>query len=874
MIIKKPKFSRIHKNGYIRFLTIVILPMIFMVGCKNNDNTGKVLEHIQVKWKLIENKKSDGRKCVAEFTFINNSEKQLDIGNWKMFFNQNTLPIGNNPDDNKGFVEHINGDLYGFVPGPEFVLAPYDSQSVRYEYKGALIKERDAPDGIYFVLQDAKKKEIVILPEEVVVHPFDALELVFQDSDVLAAVPTAATNYKKNSSIRILPFEKVGNTIPEPVETRPIDGQLIVNDTMHVYYDDGLENEADYLILYVENKFGFSWTKTKLKDSGGKYISLELRPGELESKSNEAYQLKVDKGIQIVGNEPPGVFYAIQSFLSLIPRQAYIDKKPFIINKAEILDSPRFAYRGFLLDVARNFHKKEDIYRLIDLLSMYKLNKLNLRLTDDEGWRIEIAGLPELTDIGGKRGHTNDSGKWLPPSFGSGPDPESENNYGTGFYSREDFRDIITYAAQRHVQVIPEICFPSHARAAIMAMEARYKKYIQLGEEEKAEEFRLIDPQDRSVYLSAQMYKDNIVCVARPSVYRFYEKVVKDLILMYREAGLKLETFNTGGDEVPAGAWTESPLCRELLKELPEVNNPRQLQAYFLERMLTHLSKYDLQISGWEEIVLNKDIRGNSTVNKKFIGKNVLPLVWDNTGENIDLGYRIANAGYPVVLCNVSNLYFDLAYNANPREPGLYWGGFQEAIDPYVISPYDVYMTTNFDDFSRLQDQEVYHPKKERIHPQAIKNIIGLQAQLWSETLKGPKMLEYYMVPKLFAFAQKVWSQAPDWETEPDLLKRNAEIKNGWSVLTNQIGQRELPRLDLIFGNYNYRIEPPGAIIESGMLKANSPYPGLHIRFTTDGTDPEFDSKHYTGPVDVKDNVKIRSFNSKHRGSFILDVNK
>ena len=418
---------------------------------------------------------------------------------------------------------------------------------------------------------------------------------------------------------------------------------------------------------------------------------------------------------------------------------------------------------------------------------------------------------------------------------------------------------------------------PGHARAAIKAMEARYDYYIAKGETEKAKEFRLIDPNDKSVYLSAQMYKDNIVCVALPSVYHFYETVVKDIVAMYQEAGLKLTTFNTGGDEVPNGAWAKSPLCIELMKTLPEIKDARQLQGYFLEKALAIFEKYNLEVAGWEEIALNKDSQNNIQVNPKFKEKKVLPLVWDNTGKNIDLGYRIANAGYKVILCNATNLYFDLSYNSDPTEPGLVWAGYQDAIDPYVMTPLDVFKSINFDKYGRLTEKEEIFGRKsqkmdanmarQHLKVEAQKNIVGMQAQLWSETIKGPKMLEYYLAPKLFAFAEKAWANAPVWESESNISKRVKAIWAGWADISNQIGQREFLRLDFIFGGYNYRIAPPGAVIEAGLLKANVAFPGFTIRYTEDGSEPDINSKEYTNPIKVDGQIKVRAFNKFGRAS-------
>ncbi|MEZ4900271.1 MAG: family 20 glycosylhydrolase [Spirosomataceae bacterium] len=178
---------------------------------------------------------------------------------------------------------------------------------------------------------------------------------------------------------------------------------------------------------------------------------------------------------------------------------------------------------------------------MLDLMGFYKLNVLHLHFSDDEGWRIEIPSLPELTQVGAVRGHTNTPHKYLQPSYGSGP--EAAQNAGTGHYSRQDFIEILRYANARHIKVIPEIEAPGHARAAVKAMEARYVAKMAAGEKEEAEKYLLHDPTDRSVYRSVQMWNDNVMNVAMPSVYRFLETVFRRAVSMYREANAPLKLY-------------------------------------------------------------------------------------------------------------------------------------------------------------------------------------------------------------------------------------------------------------------------------------------------------------------------------------------
>lgn len=862
---------------YIALIVSLFYLIALNIGCSETKlANSNEFEKLTIKWRLIKNPKSETETNKAAFTFINNGTDTIKTGKWSLYFNQSFLKPKQSDDLTKGKIEHLNGDLYRYVPDSGFTLRQGDSLLFEYEGAGILFNEKYAPQGAYIVYDDSK-----IIAKDLDIAPLTDYTNIFSDSAFIATIPTAANQYLINQNIPVLPSGTIGKIIPSPYTIKPGKGSVALDKTTTVYYSNALKKEADYMVSLMEKYLG---TKLKIKEGIGteaNSITIKTTPLMVNGVSEEAYSLTVveGKGIVITGNDAAGVFYGIQSLSALIPAK---NQAQITVESVEILDAPRFSFRSFLLDVSRNFTKKDDVLRLIDLLAMYKINKLNLHLSEDEGWRLEINGLPELTQIGSKRGHTTDSKNWLTPSYGSGPHPDSENNYGKGYYTREEFKEIIKYADQRHIQVIPEISMPGHARAAIKAMEVRYDYYMAKGETEKAKEFRLIDPNDKSVYLSAQMYKDNIVCVALPSVYHFYETVVKDIVAMYQEAGLKLTTFNTGGDEVPNGAWAKSPLCIELMKTLPEIKDARQLQGYFLEKALAIFEKYNLEVAGWEEIVLNKDSQNNIQVNPKFKDKKVLPLVWDNTGKNIDLGYRIANAGYKVILCNATNLYFDLSYNSDPTEPGLVWAGYQDAIDPYVMTPLDVFKSINFDKYSRLTEkEEIFGRKSQKIDAnmvrqhlkvEAQKNIVGMQAQLWSETVKGSKMLEYYLAPKLFAFAEKAWSNAPVWESESNIPKRIKAIWAGWADITNQIGQRELPRLDFLFGGYNYRIAPPGAVIEDGLLKANVAFPGLTIRYSEDGSEPDVNSKEYKEPVKVNGLIKVRAFNKLGRASKTFTV--
>jgi hexosaminidase len=201
---------------------------------------------------------------------------------------------------------------------------------------------------------------------------------------------------------------------------------------------------------------------------------LRLKVGTVAGQASpEAYSLTIraDSGIAIVGNSAAGVAYGLQTLRDLLPLPGAAESA---LPELAIVDAPRFGYRGFQLDVARNFHGKQTVFKWLDLMARYKLNTFHFHLTDDEGWRLEIAGLPELTSIGAVRGHSARPGVRLQPAYGSGPDPRDA--HGSGYFSRADYIEILRYAQARHIEVIPEFEMPGHARAAVQAMQARYQR--------------------------------------------------------------------------------------------------------------------------------------------------------------------------------------------------------------------------------------------------------------------------------------------------------------------------------------------------------------------------------------------------------------
>jgi len=818
---------------------------------------------------------SDQPAVKAEFVFENNSKITLDAHNWQLFFNQSPRRVLAVNEESKVDVERINGDWYRIYPKEGFLLPSGEKLIIVYESSHWWIKESDAPMGLYFVFSDEKGEESIVVADNYRVLPFEREEQYTRHRADFEPFPSPEWSYHENKKLSLLAADKVLPIIPSPFSVKKKDEYVSFGSATTIFHQKGLEFEAGFLWDQLKSLCNCDLLMQPGFSGAASAIDLRIDDLTVNGQNTEAYRLVItpEGNISITGSDEAGVFYGVQSLIALVDPSVLFSEKDFELPVIVVEDAPRFGYRGVHIDVARNFHSKESLMKIMDVLAFYKINTLHLHLTEDEGWRLEIKTLPELTAVGGQREHTTKSAAAVHPAYGSGPFAYARGTYGSGFYSQQDYIEILQHATQRHIRVIPEINMPGHSRAAIKAMEARYNHFMSQGMEAEANEYRLIDPEETSEYLSAQLFTDNVVNVARESVYRFFETVIDEVIELYAAAGAPLEIIHVGGDEVPAGAWTQSPMITQKMKELPHITRPANMHAYFTERTLEILKKRNLKMAGWEEVALMQDDNGQHIPIDRFANGDLIPFIWNNLWGAQDLAYRMANRGFPVVLNHVTAFYFDLAYNNDPREPGLYWAGFVNTRNAWHYNPYDVFKITTKDAMGRLVDTETEYKDMERLKPAARKNILGLQAQLWSETILGPQMLEYYLLPKLIGFAESAWARERVWETTADASLRQKQVDSGWNVFANTLAQKELPRLAHLFGGFNYRIPLPGAIIENGVLKANAEFPGLQIRYTLDGSEPTINSPLYSEPVKIDAAVvKLAAFDLSGRRSRAISL--
>src|SRR5262245_12331461 len=509
----------------------------------------------------------------ATFTLTNRDSKPLPATGWAIYFS--ALHSADSGSVGAGFeIQDVLGDLHRLTPSSGFSgLAPGASIKITYATDGPLLNKSFVPLGPYIVFDSAPSAPTPI--SNYVAAPFERT----------SHIVTPQAQFSRDSGVRDVPVSDLPPILPTPLQVTPGSGDVRFTAMPQISAPAELANEASAATEYLRPYF-----QTARAGSGGPGFSLAVGPvGGAGQTSRETYSLTIDgtNGIRIVGVTPAAVFYGLQSLRSLLPAPT---GNGFSMRAIQVVDAPRFGYRGFMLDVARNFQPKASVLRTIDLMARYKLNVLHLHLTDDEGWRVEIAGLPELTRIGARRGHTLDSKQWLQPSWGSGG--QVDRPFGSGYFSRADYIEIVKYAAARHIEVIPEIEMPGHARAAVKSMQSR-------------PDYMLNDPNDTSKYESVQGYPDNVMNPALETTYRFIEKVVTELAAMHKEAGAPLRHIHMGGDEVPAGVWAGSPAVQSFMKA-HGLTSVDELWFAFYGRIEQILKNYGLVPSGWEEIAVRK----------------------------------------------------------------------------------------------------------------------------------------------------------------------------------------------------------------------------------------------------------------------------
>lgn len=781
-------------------------------------------------YQLLSNQLPEPMRFNAALVLRNGSNIALPAGehNWQLYFH---LIRRIDTTEQQGLlIEHVQGDLHrvrplssfsGLLPQQQLVL-PFSSAPWMVSYSDFMPRAFIVAEGLTAEIianTDSEHFADFVLPLTAPVQ----LQRHFDDGTDLVLTVDAASRFVHNQALLTVSAKQPSQqrVIPTPKQARFSKGQVKLDSQWRLNFSGSLSSEAQYLQAQLL-AYGIQLTNNK-DSSQHKAAELSLRIAADNTIAPEGYQLNIsDNAISIVAADNAGVFYGIQTLLAL----AKPDNNSLLLSKASISDAPRASWRGMHYDMGRNFHGKDVTLRLIDTMARYKLNKLHLHLTEDEGWRLQIPGLQELTDIGATRCFDLTEQRCLLTQLGTGPHADGSGN---GYYSTADFIEILQYAKARHIEVIPEIDLPGHARAAIVAMQARYQRLMAAGQNEAASQYLLSDPQDSSRYLSVQNYTDNAANVCLDSTYAFVDKVLYELQQLYRQAGSSLRVFHMGGDEVADGAWLGSPACQALFSQPDNgVAGVADLKPYFVRQVAKLSAARGLQLAGWEDGLMYD--RQNTFDRSQFANSAVIANAWDNIWEwgVADRAYRLANNGYQVVLSPGTHLYFDHPHEAHPQERGYYWATRFSSLDKvFGFMPDNLYANADstrrgepIADLERLLGRAL--PKLQR-----PENILGIQGQVWSETIRTSAQLEQMIYPRLLALAERAWHKAT-WEHTGNAAARQQDF----SAFAKRIAEVELTRLTA--NGSSFYLPPPGVNQQQGVISANVAWPGLTIEYSLD----------------------------------------
>ena len=502
--------------------------------------------------------------------------------------------------------------------------------------------------------------------------------------------------------------------VPRPNKIEIKTGRFLVDESTKISTTSNLESEGKYLA----NLLGSAGFKVPVVTNGGNIV---LKTDAAITNS-EGYILDIayDK-ITISGGSAKGVFYGIQTLRQLLPSE--LDKAgatlaQVTIPAAHVEDAPRFGYRGMMLDVARHYFPVSFVKQYIDLIAMHKMNTMHWHLTEDQGWRIEIKKYPKLTEVGAYR-----NGTIIGRHPGTG---NNQKRYG-GYYTQEEVKEIVAYAAERHITVIPEIEMPGHSGAAIAAY-----PYLSCFPEEPTKVYGdMISEASKKLQAQGQPkivqetwgVMDDVYNAGKETTFEFLEDVLDEVIPLF-----PAKYIHIGGDECPKGNWERSPECQAKMKELG-LKDEHELQSYFIQRMEKYINSKGKSIIGWDEI-LEGGLAPNATV-----------MSW----RGIKGGIEAAKQGHDVIMTPTTHCYFD--YHQVEGE--------DQEKEPLAIGGY-------------LPVEKVYsyEPLPEELNSQEQELILGVQANLWTEYIPTSKKAEYFVLPRMTALSEVAWSKKEDkdWE--------------------------------------------------------------------------------------------------------------
>lgn len=507
---------------------------------------------------------------------------------------------------------------------------------------------------------------------------------------VMLASCDSKNNEAAKANLDIIP-------VPQTMIVNSIENGFILNNKT-IIVSDNPENQfnVEFLQSHLENIF-----KKDVEiqvEAHGRVYNNSINLSIVDEKQceelglvndNEAYLLSVNlDNINIYALDAAGIFYGIQTLIQMLPNDVYSDDAEKIaeidIPCMNINDNPRFKYRGLMLDCSRTFFDVDFIKHLLNGLAHYKINNFHWHLADDQGWRIEIKQYPKLTELGAWRG----ADELLMPAYGSG------NERNGGFYTQEEIKDIVKYAADRNINIIPEIDLPGHSKAVAVT----YPEIV-----------CDID----SKHLSVQGESNNVWCVGREENYEMLENIITEMTTLFPS-----KIYHIGADEVNMNSWRDCDVCQALMKE-KDMKELVELQNHFVRRVEKILAKHGKTMAGWDEI-----LDGGNLL------ETTIPYVWQNS----ERGIKSVKAGQPTVMQVSQYMYFDM--KQSPDERGLKWAAIIPLDSVYSFDPIGHF---------ELTDEEK-------------QLVLGVQGGLWTECGQVPGYAHYQLFPKVLALSEIGWS--------------------------------------------------------------------------------------------------------------------
>ena len=508
------------------------------------------------------------------------------------------------------------------------------------------------------------------------------------------------------------------NIIPQPqnIETRPGNFNITAKTKIKILSSQALKS-ASFFTGYLQNIYGLTIQtiadKAELKSHTTEQVII-LGINKNLAATKEGYSLDITPNtINIEGIDEAGIFYAIQSLIQLIPVEKN-DIGSFPVPCLKIDDAPRFAYRGMHLDVSRHFFPVSFIKKYIDFIAMHKMNRFHWHLTDDQGWRIEIKKYPKLTSVGGYRNGT---------TIGRYPGTGNTGTAYGGFYTQDEIKDIVKYASDRYVEVIPEIELPGHASAAIGA----YPELSCFPEESTKHPETVVwagSSTGKQVQQTWGVFED--VFAPTETTFAFLENVFDEVLPLFPS-----KYIHIGGDECPKESWKRSAFCQQLIKE-KNLKDEHELQSYFITRIEKYINSKGKQIIGWDEIL------------EGGLAPNALVMSW--RGEKG--GIEAAKQKHQVIMTPGEWMYFD--HKQKQKEDSVTIGGY-----------------------TTVQKVYSYEPLPKQLNADDVKYVLGAQANVWTEYMTNTSKVEYMIFPRMSALSEVLWTskEQRNWNHfEPRLL--------------------------------------------------------------------------------------------------------